>query len=179
MADAVTTQHQRLIDRLLVDSQDHDALVELDKTLGREIRTYLSARADSDPSLVQDAYQDALVRFLELFQNPPDHPVEPGYLVAIAKNCLIDHIRKNHAEHPLGELLSEMTPYAGNPEDEWNTRIHLLQAVNRLDDRCRYVLESFYLEGLPAGDLAATLEVSTDSVYVLLQRCRERLRRHL
>ncbi len=176
----MSRNYQEVIDRLFRNPHDEEAFVELDRTFGAELRIYLCARSNSDPSHAEDAYATARVKFLELFRS--DHaPVTVGYLWAMAKNCLIDEHRKGRREHPIDSLLPEL----GIPSDGIDeaiareNQIDALQLIDLLDDRCRYAVESYYLEGRPHRDIARSLEIQPQSVPMTIKRCLDKIREML
>jgi len=49
----------------------------------------------------------------------------------------------------------------------------------QLKPRCQFALESYYLAEMPVQELAKQLEIKPRSLYMLLNRCREKLRQIL
>lgn len=166
------TDHQPVIDRCFDQPGDAEALTALHESLGREIRVYLAARSLGRGSLAHDAYQNAFVKFIEIFRDGGRRGIGAGYLVAVAKNCLLDELVRTRRDTPL----SEFTELAVSDSDETESRIALLRALDRLEPRCRYALETYYLGGASAAELASRLRVKEASVYAILSRCRQRLR---
>lgn len=152
-----------------------DALTGLHKALHAPLMAILLSIR---PEFADDAYQSAFVRFILLFRSGrrPDVDYE-AYFVAIAKNSLIDEIRRQQRFVPFDRVFDEELPDSGDEMAQAELRVVLLQALTQLDTRCRFLIESFYIRGSSSGELAEHIGVAADSIYVLIQRCRDRLRK--
>lgn len=75
----------------------------------------------------------------------------------------------------MGELLVDDSLTAWLEQSA--NREALLQALERLDERQRRIVTLWYLEGVPADEIAATLGLSVGNVYVLRFRAIEKLRK--
>ncbi len=75
----------------------------------------------------------------------------------------------------VGELLVDDSLLAWLEQSA--NREALLQALDLLDERQRRIVYLWYLEGVPADEIAATLGVSVGNVYVLRFRAIEKLRK--
>lgn len=131
-----------------------------------------------DASIIEDALQGAFVKFLSLFHSRCDHGEKSlGYFVVIARHCLIDEVRKKRGRIAFDELAeSELKQNVENPDDEIIAHLLISAAMMHLDQRCRFVLESYYIQERDAKTIANELGISHDSFYVVLRRCREALR---
>lgn len=165
---------EALIRACYQDPTGTDQLTELD----RVFRPYMMAILVAwDRDLAEDAYQTAFIRFIGLFRagaQPRTNYV--GYFVAIARNCLIDEMRRRQRQLPLiDELLAPTGAPAYDEASRVTDRIALLEALDALDDRCRFALTAYYIRDMPAAEIASRLRVGVDSVYVVIKRCRDRL----
>jgi RNA polymerase sigma factor (sigma-70 family) len=142
------------------------------------LRAALTSYHYGDPTLVEDAIQSAFVKFMKMFRESPRRPLRIGYFVVIARNCLIDELRgrKGHLsidDLAESELAAAKVPALRDPDH----RLTLIQhAMARLDSRCQFILESYYVNEMDSKDLAEMLNVSPDSVHMAIKRCRDRLR---
>jgi RNA polymerase sigma factor (sigma-70 family) len=145
-------------------------------------RPYLTAilvsMSSGDSTLVQDALQSAFFKFVQVFrtgQRPRESSV--SYFVALTKNCLYDEIRHYQRHVSIDEFFGlEFTPNQPDEEHQTQLRIAFMQALMQLDRRCQFILESYYIRGMRAEELARRLKIQTRSVHMAVKRCREKLR---
>jgi RNA polymerase sigma factor (sigma-70 family) len=81
-------------------------------------------------------------------------------------------------ERPLGDVVEAMVDPALSVDVELEhdeTRAHVRQALERLDERCRTLLRRFHLEGTPVREIARRENVRANTLEVALMRCRSRL----
>jgi RNA polymerase sigma factor (sigma-70 family) len=133
------------------------------------------------PSLAQKALQLAFLRFIEIFQTYRKPAVScVDYVIAVAKNCLVDeicHHRQYAAVNPIDELFAVgFIPGQLFTEDQTWLRVALIQVMLQLDRRCQFTLESYYIRGMRAQELARRLKIQTRSVHMAVERCRNELR---
>jgi len=141
----------------------------------------LLATYTRDREIVWDALQSAFLKYINLFRKGENRDLAIGYFVVVAKNCLIDELRRRKGEVPIDEVAeTELPSVQASGEDEREARMTLLQyAMLQLDPRCQYVLESYYIDGMNSAKLAEWLSVAPDSVHMVIKRCRDRLRQIL
>lgn len=142
------------------------------------LRAILVSTFSRDLSIVEDALQSAFVKFLIIFRSEQKVPLHIGYFVVIAKNCLIDELRRRKGYVSLDEVAETELPNIPAPEmNAPEIRMMLLQnALLQMDARCRFILESYYVNEVDAHTLATELRISPDSVYMAIKRCRDKLR---
>lgn len=151
-------------------------LRNLDAELRPRIYAILASLYRRSPEYVQDAYQSAFVKYLGIFRNGrPDPSINyEAYFVAIAKNCLLDELRKERKVVPLDDLANELATHYSSV-DETEAVVELFQALARLDSRCQFLLEAHYINSMPDSEVAERLKISKDSVAVLVSRCKHEL----
>jgi RNA polymerase sigma factor (sigma-70 family) len=142
------------------------------------LRAALSARSIGDRSLIEDALQSAFVKYMDIFQKGPIRRVNLGYFVVVAKNGLIDELRRRKGHLAIDDVAeSELPSVSASTTDENSDRILLIQhAMAQLDSRCQFILESYYIDEVDAIRLAGWLKIAPDSVHVAIKRCRDRLK---
>jgi RNA polymerase sigma factor (sigma-70 family) len=118
------------------------------------------------------------MRFIVLFREGPRSINYEAYFVAIAKNCLIDELRKVRGTVPFDDVFEVVTPGV-DPRARTEAKLELLLALEKLDARCRFAIQAHYIRGIPAVDLARHLGVEEESVHMVMRRCREALARVL
>jgi len=157
-------------------------------TLGRffeALLPYLTAALlatyTGDREIVRDALQSAFLKYINFFRKAENRDLAIGYFVVVAKNCLIDELRRRKGEVPIDEVAENELPFVqASSEDDREARMTLLQyAMLQLDPRCQYVLESYYINQMSTEKLAERLSVAPESVPMVTKRCRERLRQIL
>jgi RNA polymerase sigma factor (sigma-70 family) len=165
---------EAIINRCFSDPSEAP-LTALDVVLRPHLLAVLTAMYPRDPTLAEDAYQSAFIKFIKIFRKGPRSGIfYPAYFVAVAKNCLIDEIRRGGKHVPLDEVFDE---HLALPEDErTEARVVILQALTKLDRRCEFILERYYIMEMDSRDLARQLGVTAESVHMAVKRCRDRLR---
>jgi RNA polymerase sigma factor (sigma-70 family) len=157
-------------------------------TLGRffeALLPYLTAALlatyTGDREIVRDALQSAFLKYINIFRKAENRDLAIGYFVVVAKNCLIDELRRRKGEIPIDEVAeTELPSVQASSEDDREARMTLLQyAMLQLDPRCQYVLESYYINEMKTAELAERLSIAPESVPMITKRCRERLRQIL
>ena len=157
-------------------------------TLGRffeALLPYLTAALlatyTGDREIVRDALQSAFLKYINIFRKVETRDLALGYFVVVAKNCLIDELRRRKGEVPIDEVAENELPFVqASSEDDREARMALLQyAMLQLDPRCQYVLESYYINEMNTAKLAERLSIAPESVPMVTKRCRERLRQIL
>jgi RNA polymerase sigma factor (sigma-70 family) len=125
--------------------------------------------------------QSAFLKYINFFRKAENRDLAIGYFVVVAKNCLIDELRRRKGEVPIDEVAENELPFVqASSEDDREARMTLLQyAMLQLDPRCQYVLESYYINQMSTEKLAERLSVAPESVPMVTKRCRERLRQIL
>ena len=104
------------------------------------------------------------------------------WLVAIARNLLIDHLRADRSDRvePLDEELApEFEPSDGIPEMILGLDPDLQAALVRLDDRERELLALRFGGDLTGPEIAELTGLSLSNVQQILSRTLRRLRREL
>jgi RNA polymerase sigma factor (sigma-70 family) len=175
MADQV----EEAIRRCFEFPDDQDVLTEFDRLFRPVVMIALSRIARRSATMIEDAYQSAFIKYIRLFREK-QHSAHnyTNYFLAIAKNTLIDALRADHRATNLEGLWEEMFA-GGDQQDSALNRVLLLEAMMLVGPRCHYLLDRYYLGGAPVAEIAKVLTVAPASVYVLLQRCRDELRRLL
>lgn len=131
----------------------------------------------NEPSLAEDAYQTAFVKFLEIFRAGDKGGKNwEAYFIAIAKNCLVDELRKRSRTVSIGELLKE-TAQDVDEATRTELSIALFQAMMKLPRRCQFILEAYYIRSLKTEEISKRLSIQPDSFHMTLRRCRESLKK--
>lgn len=175
-----TAAVRRAIELCFSAPQNESHLRRFDELFRPLVMAILVSLYRKDPAFVEDAYQSAFIKYIEIFSNGKKNGVVyDAYFVAIAKNSLLDELRRNAKEVPLDEILALPTPTRWSELSEQEAGIAFFQALSRLDRRCQFLIEGFYVNGMSQAELAKRLKIQVQSVPVLTSRCREALKNRL
>ena len=95
-----------------------------------------------------------------------------SWLFRIARNLLIDEYRKTSVVSN-----TDLIDLAAQSNDMPDPRIDALaECIKSLDDRCRQLVQRFYLDGLSTLELAEELQVAAGTIGSRASRCREKLK---
>lgn len=158
--------------------QSSAALGRFFEAVAPYLRAALTSRYYGDPSLIEDALQSAFLKFMVIFRETPRRSLNIGYFVVVTWNSLMDELRRRKGHLAIDELAESELPNMPAPAaQELDHRLSLLQhAMTRLDSRCQFILQSYYLNEVDPKKLAEWLKISPDSVHMAIKRCRDRLR---
>src|SRR5690349_24424487 len=102
---AVPPRIAELIEACYAAPSSERAMTALDADLRPHLMAILASRTSRDPSVCEEAYQNAFYRYILLFRRGqrPARNVE-AYFVAIAVNCLMDELRKERGFLPIDDV---------------------------------------------------------------------------
>jgi RNA polymerase sigma factor (sigma-70 family) len=141
------------------------------------VASMLISSFPEDLSIVEDALQDAYLKIFILLKGRRSQIRSVNYLIVIAKNCLVDELRKRRGRIHLDELThNDLLQLSDSVDRHIENQIIIIAAMRRLDQRTRYVLDSYYLQGRPSEDIARELGIGRESIYTILKRSREYFR---
>jgi RNA polymerase sigma-70 factor (ECF subfamily) len=97
------------------------------------------------------------------------------WLIAIARNLLIDHHRRDRSNRlePIDERLG---PTVAGPEERFTTSPELIEALAQLSERDREVVALRFGGDLTGPEIAALLDLSLANVQQILSRSLRKLR---
>lgn len=157
---------------------DQAALSDFDAKFRPVALAILLSMYSEEPTLAEDAYQTAFVKFLEIFRRGRRAEINyEAYFVAVAKHCLIDELRGRSRHVAIDELLED--PQCPEEIQRMEMRISLLQAMLKLPRRCQFVLEAYYVRSMKTEEIAKRLSIQPGSFHMALLRCREALKKIL
>ncbi len=140
----------------------------------RRVYAYVAYRVGDGPDaedITSEVFERAL-RYRESFDARRGEPV--AWLIGIARRCLAD--RASSGELPASEPFAEA---ADSHEDGAIRNLELRDAVSQLGDRDREIIALRYGADLTVREIAAALELRTNTVEVALHRALGRLRGEL
>jgi RNA polymerase sigma factor (sigma-70 family) len=166
-----------LINACLKHPTDAAVLTQFFETILPYLRAALLSMFSRDVALVEDALQNACLKYLAIFKEKRNRPLTMGYFVVIARHSLIDELRRRKGHVPLDEIAENDLPTVPSGPDDRGVKTMLMQhALMQMDSRCQFILQSYYINEMDARTLASQLHVAPDSVHMVIKRCRDRLK---
>ena len=156
---------------------EHEFRAWYDHALPRVYR-YLVARCGGDVTLAEELTQETFIeaiRHADRFGGRAD-PVT--WLIAIGRNKLVDHFRREGRDDRRYERLLAAQPHASDPS--WNrvdTRDAVERALAQLPADQRIALLFQHLDGLSVREVARVIGRSEKATESLLSRARDGFRR--
>jgi RNA polymerase sigma factor (sigma-70 family) len=133
---------------------------------------YRLGHRDTAEDLTQATFERAL-RAWSRFD--PRRASESTWLLAIARNLLIDHYRRDRSglTDPIEE---DLAPLVAGPEEKFATSSELLGALARLNERDREVLALRFGGDMSGREIAHLMNLSLANVQQIMSRSLRRLR---
>lgn len=122
--------------------------------------------------------QEALLRALDTLQHEEVHHFR-ALAMRIALNLIIDTQRRGEWRSPREdpELLVDPTPlFEGGEIDAQKSLAQIREALERLDDEQRELIDMKYVQGLSFAQIAQRLGMSKNGVFARHERALDRLR---
>jgi len=159
--------------------EDEHAFQRWYEVAARRLYAYLFGRCGGDPSLAEELTQQAFlqaVRHRDSYDGRSD-PVT--WLIAIGRNRLIDHLRREEREERrhLRLIVREISaPRSIESMRSRDERADILAVLRRLPAGQRAALILHHVDDLSVRDVASALHRSEGAVEALLSRGRARFR---
>jgi len=150
-------------------SMDESAFDVFYKQTSRALLRYLVA-VTRHPDFAEDILQEAYCRLLTAGRPEMDEQQTRSYLFRIATNLVRDRWRRGK-ESPLPQNSEEISPM----DPEFDDKLHVRQAFERLKPRERQLLWLAYVEGSSHQEIADCTGLRAGSIRLLLFRARRRL----
>ena len=132
---------------------------------------------------VDDLVQDTLLACLESENSFEKRSTFLAFLFGIARFKLYSHYRKLKRDNLALDFeqvtVSDLEPSPSQHAAENSEQRLLLEALRRLPLNLQLALELSYWEELPAPEIAAILDIPTDTVYSRLRRAKQLLEQEL
>jgi RNA polymerase sigma-70 factor (ECF subfamily) len=126
--------------------------------------------------LAEDLTQATFERALRAWSRfDPRRGSERTWLLAIARNLVIDHHRRDRSDRHQ-ELDERVLPLLAGPEPRAGTSPELIEALAQLGDRDREVVALRFGGDLTGPEIAGMLGLSLSNVQQILSRSLRRLR---
>jgi RNA polymerase sigma-70 factor (ECF subfamily) len=147
----------------------------------RRVYAYLFGRCGGDGSLAEELTQLTFLDALRHRDSYDGRADSVTWLIAIARNRLLDHLRRQEREERrrLRLLVREIAPQDAH-DAAWRTRDEredIVQALRGLPATQRAALILHHVDELPIREVATAMGRSQTAVESLLSRGRERFRK--
>lgn len=141
---------------------------------------YYSLRAKED---AEDVTQDVFIKLWQHWDKIDQQKVG-GWLMRVAHNAVVDHVRK---VKPSAEGIDQyaeveqqaMDPLMGHDIDQKIMKEQLMEAIRTLDDPFKSIVIMRDIQGLSYAEIKMSLDISESQVKVYLHRARRKLRENL
>jgi RNA polymerase sigma-70 factor, ECF subfamily len=143
------------------------------------VYAYLHGRCGGDPALAEELTQQTFLQAIRGHHAFDGRSDPTTWLIAIARNRLVDHFRKLEREERRHLRLVVREIETSGAEREWaahDLREEVIAALRQLSAAQRAALILHHVDGLPVRDVAKALGRSASAVESLLARGRERFR---
>jgi RNA polymerase sigma-70 factor (ECF subfamily) len=132
-----------------------------------------------DRDLAEDLTQATFERALRAWGRfDPRRATEATWLLAIARNLLIDHHRRDRSD-PVAQIDERLLPRVSGPDEQAGEFDELLDALRNLGERDREVLELRFSADLSGPEIAGVLGLSLANVQQIISRSLRKLRAEL
>jgi RNA polymerase sigma factor (sigma-70 family) len=129
-----------------------------------------------DREVAEDLTQATFERALRAWSRfDPERASESTWLIAIARNLLIDHHRR-HRSGRFGEIDERVAPMVSGPEERVSASPELIEALARLSDRDREVVALRFGGDLTGPEIARVMDLTLANVQQILSRSLRKLR---
>ena len=138
---------------------------------------YYSLRARED---AEDVTQEVFIRLWQHWQKV-DHEKLGGWLMRVAHNAVIDHVRKQRPAQVNLDHYADVEDQSSrnndaNDIDQQIFKDQLQLAIKSLDDPFRSIIVMRDVQGLSYADIQESMGMSESQVKVYLHRARRKLR---
>lgn len=153
---------------MLETDAERQIFMELYHQYGNAMLRVAQRYFSEDPSMAEDAVQNAWLKVVEKFSRLQEIPCKKrgAYLVIIAKNESISLLRKQHRTLPFEDAL------AGVESNLENSSKEIVEFIQTMPETYRTVLEMRFVEELSAREIAAALALKESTVNVRIHRGR-------
>jgi RNA polymerase sigma-70 factor (ECF subfamily) len=143
------------------------------------VYAYLHGRCGGDAALAEELTQQAFLHAIRGHRSFDGRSDQATWLIAIARNRLVDHFRRLEREERRHLRLVVREMDTGGAEQEWanhDVRAEVVAALRQLPAAQRAALILHHVDGLPVREVATALGRSASAVESLLARGRDRFR---
>jgi RNA polymerase sigma factor (sigma-70 family) len=160
-----------------IQSDDYERYLAMIYQLVYPMAKKLKSRFSVNNLELDDIIQDSVIRFYRTAKEGKIDPIGnvEGYVYVLVKNVILASIKKNKIE--TNQLTEEFDQLEDLNVNEVESRAEILeQAISRLSDSCRNIIDSFYFLNLSMKEIAQKFGYSNDDVVKTKHyKCKQRL----
>ena len=128
----------------------------------------------------EDVTQEVFIKLWQHWQKI-DHEKLGAWLMRVAHNCVIDHVRKQRPQQTNLDHYADVEDQVGEESDAAQLDQHhfknqLQSAIKSLEDPFRSIVIMRDIQGMSYEEIQGSLELSASQVKVYLHRARRKLR---
>ncbi|MFP5328459.1 MAG: RNA polymerase sigma factor [Acidimicrobiia bacterium] len=166
-----------------MDGEALDAVRQVFDAALPQVYGYFYGHTAGSRELAEDLTQETFMAAVVRLGRDRDATLSPAWLMAVARNKLVDHFRRQASEARRLERAWER-PVESSPEDdpEWDGAANeaaVVAGLSCLPEAQRAALTLHYIDGLAVADVAKVLGRSVHAAESLLARGRSGLKRQL
>ena len=155
---------------------DSEMLRQFYRRYASEIYLYLYSLCKSR-ELAEDLMQEVFLKALLSLSD--GHANIRAWLYKVARNTCLNELRKRNRETELDETLAVSDEAILGTVIQNEQKKALYQAMMKLPDRQREILELFYFSEMSVKEIAAVLSLTAENVRVLAYRAKKQLRNEM
>lgn len=161
-----------------IKQNDRKALRKLHDKYFHQMYLYASRSTNGNEGLAEELVSDCFIKLWENRKKIEIHESAKHFLFIMLHNHIIDHLRKKKL---FTEPLTQDYAVPGDEKffDDQKQYARLYQAVKKLPDQCRKVLELAIFESLSYQEIAEKLHISKNTVKTQIGRAYKHLREML
>lgn len=141
-----------------------------------------------DPYMAEDAVQDTYLKVWKSYQGFQGRSAEKTWITRIAINTCKNYLSSSWRQHvelaDVTEILeaglgASRTTYGSDEYESLGNTMILMNEIMKLKDKYRLAILLYYYQELTVPEIARVLGRQESTVYILLKRGREQLKRNL
>ena len=132
-----------------------------------------------NPTDAEDVYSETFYRYFRRERTFADEEHRKAWLLRVTVNCAKDLLTKRNYEAEYNDEMYNLETVEGSSGSSLEDVIAVRDALARLSDTYREVLELYYFNDFTVSEIAQMLDRSVNTVKSHLLRAREELKRKL
>lgn len=146
------------------------------------VRTYsdmiygVAMRYVRDRNAAEEVYSDVFYRYFRRVRTFDSEEHRKAWLLRVTMNCAKDHLMGRRYDEEIQDDMFASVSISGTEEASLEEIMDVRDALKKLDDEHREVVELYYFNQLSVTEIASMLQRSVNTVKSQLRRGREKLR---
>lgn len=146
------------------------------------VRTYsdmiygVAMRYVRDRNEAEEVYSDVFYRYFRRVRTFDSEEHRKAWFLRVTINCSKDHLMGRRYDEEIQDDMFASVSISGTEEASLDEIMDVRDALKRLDDEYREVIELYYFNQLSVSEIASMLQKSVNTVKSQFRRGREKLR---